>query len=419
MLQKLKNWLYFYIAWYFRFFAQIKLKIWNPRIAVIMGSSGKTTLLHLIESQLKEGFKYSHHANSSLGIPFDILGLKRKDLLWYEWIKLFIQAPIKLFSKTPVEKIYIVEADCDRPYEGDFLSSLLKPEITLWTTVSKTHSMNFDSLVNNGEFSSIEKAIAYEFGFFVERTTSLVLLNADNNFEVEESSRVQCNLEKISLISNLNKYEVETNKTKFHFKDFSVNFNCLLPKEVGLSILMCKRLVEYFGYKFDNNFTKFKLPPGRSSTFKGIKNTTIVDSAYNSNLSSLSTILEMFNEIKTQNPKWIVIGDMLEQGNSERSEHVKLANKIKGYRFDKVVLLGPRVREHAKPILGKDTPSFLYPKEVLNYLKMNIKGGEIILFKGARFLEGVIENLLLNKKDSAKLDRREKAWQIRRKKWGL
>ena len=59
------------------------------------------------------------------------------------------------------------------------------------------------------------------------------------------------------------------------------------------------------------------------------------------------------------------------------------------------------------------------PKEVLDYLKDNLAGGEMILFKGARFLEGVIENLLENKEDAAKLARREKVWEIRRRKWDL
>jgi len=55
----------------------------------------------------------------------------------------------------------------------------------------------------------------------------------------------------------------------------------------------------------------------------------------------------------------------------------------------------------------------------LDYLKGNIEGGEIILFKGARFLEGVIENLLEDKGNVKYLARREKIWEIRRKKWGL
>jgi hypothetical protein len=48
-----------------------------------------------------------------------------------------------------------------------------------------------------------------------------------------------------------------------------------------------------------------------------------------------------------------------------------------------------------------------------------LQGGETILFKGARFMEGVIENLLVDKKDAAKLVRREKIWEIRRKQWGF
>ena len=59
------------------------------------------------------------------------------------------------------------------------------------------------------------------------------------------------------------------------------------------------------------------------------------------------------------------------------------------------------------------------PKEGLDFILKNLKGGETILFKGARFLEGIIEKLLLNKSDIDKLVRREKAWQNRRKEWGL
>src|SRR4029079_19637449 len=99
IISKLKSVLYFPIANYFKFFADIKLKRWNPRIIVITGSSGKTTLLHLIESQIQDKAKYSHHANSAYGIPFDILGLERKTLTPGEWIYLFLAAPFRIFSK--------------------------------------------------------------------------------------------------------------------------------------------------------------------------------------------------------------------------------------------------------------------------------------------------------------------------------
>ncbi len=144
MINKFKKFLYFPVAYYFRFFAKIRLLRWKPRVIVITGSSGKTTLLHFIESQLGTNAKYSHRANSAYGIPFDILGLKRKNLIPYEWIYIFTTAPFMAFKKPPNKKFYTVEADCDRPGEGKFLAKLLKPEITLWTNSSLMNSANFD-----------------------------------------------------------------------------------------------------------------------------------------------------------------------------------------------------------------------------------------------------------------------------------
>src|SRR5581483_5921751 len=132
MISKLKKRFYFWGAQYFRYFASIRLSRWKPRIVVVTGSTGKTTLLHLLESQLGSRSRYSHQANSSFGIPFDILGMKRTSLKPVEWIFLLLSAPFRVLLPVPKENIYIVEADCDRPREGEFLASFLKPEVTLW-----------------------------------------------------------------------------------------------------------------------------------------------------------------------------------------------------------------------------------------------------------------------------------------------
>ena len=86
--------------------------------------------------------------------------------------------------------------------------------------------------------------------------------------------------------------------------------------------------------------------------------------------------------------------------------------------------MGPRVCKYTYPKLqglvsGVKIEKFETPKEALDYIEANILGGEVILFKGARFLEGVIEHLLADKNEVAKLCRREPIWQARRKEWGL
>lgn len=418
-MRAIKRVLYFPIAYYFKFWAKIRLFLWKPKIIVITGSSGKTTLLHLVESQIGNKARYSHHANSSYGIPFDILGLGRKDLTPNEWIFLFFLAPFKAFKNVPREKIYIVEADCDRPGEGKFLASLLKPEITLWINSSLTHSVNFDSLVRNKCFLTVEEAIAYEFGYFLEYTKKIAIINGDSSLIKKQLTRTNTSILPISKTS-LKSYKIFNDRTEFVFGEKKYSINFIVPKDVFYSILMAKLLVGTLKFPFDSSFLNLTLPPGRNSVFKGIKNTTLIDSTYNATPDGVKTILEMFEKYPSDN-KWIVLGDMIELGDEEKEEHKKVGRIISKMKLEKIILIGPRVSKYIPPILPITliSQTFLMPREGLDYILTNIKGGETILFKGARFLEGIIEHLLVNKNDISKLVRREKAWQNRRKAWGL
>jgi len=439
MYRAVKNFFYFPVASYFRFLAGIRLSIWKPKVIVITGTSGKTTLLHFIASQLKNKAKYSYFANSSFGIPFDILGLKRKKLTPDEWLYLFIKAPLNVFKKFPKQKIYVVEADCDRPKEGKFLAGLLKPEVTLWTNVSRAHTMNFDSLVKENKMTSkVEETIAYEFGYFLETTSRLAILNGDSDLINKQMIRSKARIKSVSQ-KNTDYYKLFKDHTEFKINGKTYSINAMLPKETSLSIQMTILLLEYLKIKPTLSFSKFTLPPGRYSLFKGIKNTTIIDSSYNATPDGVRSILGMFG-LYPASKKWLVLGDMIELGDEEKEEHEKLADMISLMKLDKIILVGPRLRKYATPRRwqgtsplrwqGSDldsfevdtndrTKTFLMPKEALDYLIQNLQGEEAILFKGARFLEGIIEHLLVDKRDVIRLCRRELIWQERRKKWGL
>lgn len=448
MLKELKKLLYFPAANYFKFFAGIRLRRWNPRIILITGSNGKTTLLHLMEAQLGEKAKYSHNANSSFGIPFDILGMGRATLLKSEWLKLFLLAPFNALKRPPGELLYVVEADCDRPGEGKFLAEFLRPEVVLWTNTARTHGVNFELVALKrsgagwkpapamGRGDTIEEAIAYEFGFFLEYCREMAVVNGDNLLEKKQIGRTNVKVVEIKKHRNLEEYKLEKNETVFRIKGEKFSFKALLPEEVFYSVAMCREAVKYLNLPFDNGFSRFVMPPGRSSLFKGIKGTTIVDSCYNADLSSMKAVLNMFDKLAGKN-RWVVVGDMLEQGEGERAEHEKLAELLSKYDFERIILMGPRVGQYVYPILDQKSKikdqnqnlklktknlnieKFLGPKETLEYLIKNIRGGEVILFKGARFMEGIIENLLEDKSDVSKLARREKVWQKRRKAWGI
>jgi UDP-N-acetylmuramoyl-tripeptide--D-alanyl-D-alanine ligase len=420
MIKAFKRALYFPVANYFRFWAKIRLNFWKPVIIVITGSSGKTTLLHLIESQIGKKARYSHHANSSFGIPFDILGLNRKRFTLGEWISFFLLAPLKILKPVSQEKLYIAEADCDRPGEGEFLADLLNPDITLWISSSLTHSANFDTLVKDKIFPTVEEAIASEFGRFLKKTRKFAIVNGDNIYIKEQLNKAKVPVKTIEH-KDLQSYKITEYCTYFVIGDKKYSINSILPKEVFYSIQMTNLLVRTLNLPFDFTFKNFILPPGRSSVFKGVKDTIILDSTYNCTPDGMKVILQMFDKYPSKN-KWIVLGDMIELGNNEKEEHEKLANLLNSMKLNKIILVGPRVSEFTYPKLNPragEIEKFISPKEGLDYISKTICGKEVILFKGARFLEGIIEQLLLDKEDSKKLVRREAVWQNRRKTFGV
>ena len=423
MLRTLKSSLYFFVAGYFKFFAAIQLGIWKPKVVVITGSNGKTTALHLIEAQLQSKARYSHHANSAYGIPFDILGLQRVTFARSEWLKIFWLAPIRAFKKPYPETLYVVEADCDRPREGLFLSSLLRPAVTIWLSSARTHSQNFDRLVSSGTFSLVDEAIAHEFGYFVEKAQELVIFNADNSLIKKQLKRSQARQQAIKE-SDLSDYQVTLHRSHFTIGNQMVSLHYLLPQETFYALAATHHLLQFLGQPLDPNFTKLQLPPGRSSILNGIKNTTIIDSSYNANLASTAAILTMVSKLASPK-KWLILGDLIEQGQEEGEEHEKLADLVATQEFAAIILVGPRLTEYTYPLLRTHNEkagnllAFINPAEALHYLEKNLQGGEILVFKGARFLEGIIEHLLEDQKDVAKLCRREPIWQQRRRQWGL
>jgi len=424
MLSSLKRRLYFFVAYYFRFFARLKLRRWSPKIIVVTGSAGKTTLLHLIEAQLGAQAHYSHHANSSYGIPFDILGLPGVQRSRLDWLGLFVAAPFKAFTRTHPQKLYVAEVDTDRPKEGAFLASLLKPDITLWVSLLHTHTAQFDGLVKAGRYRTPEDAIAADYGNLVAATKELVILNGDDERMVKQTKRTEASIRHISLRA-LDSYQPAYDHTVFVVGKKHYTLPALVPKATFYQVAMADELLEYLHQQPDFAYQRFHLPPGRSNVFKGIKGTTLIDSTYNnSNADSLIGVVDMFEELPVQH-KWAVIGDLLEQGEDERREHQKVAEALNKTHFERLILCGPRVAQHTTPGLSdelrKRTEVVVYeqPAEVLAYLKAQLTGGEAVLFKGVRFLEGVIEALLADKNDAKKLPRREPIWEKRRKNWGL
>ncbi len=417
---KLKKRLYFTVARYFQFFANLALKRWHPRIIAITGSAGKTTMMLMLEHELEQKAHYSHEANSAFGVPFDVLGLDGIRGSKLRWLYLLIAAPFRGIFYRHKEPFYVVEIDGERPHEAEFLADWLKPEVTIWVSIGLSHAAQFEKEVKNGNFANVKEAIVAEFANLPARTTKRVYIDKSSELMAEATAKIHAKVIPIDT-RVLKKYVVFPDSTDFTYGDTTFHFNHPEPREIIYNLFVLQDLMKYLKMKFNPDFTDVRIAPGRSSYFQGIKNTNIIDSSYNAHMISMASILDMARRMHAEK-KWLIIGDIVEQGSLEAEEHQKLAKLIADVDAEKVILVGRRTKEYTVPELKKlgiSAVSTTDPQKALSYIKNHLKGGETLLFKGSQYLEWIIEKLLANQDDVKKLCRREKAAVRRRKEWGL
>ena len=417
---KFKKRFYFVVARYFRYFANIVLKRWKPRIVAVTGSAGKTTMMVMLEHEIGKKAHYSHDANSAFGVPFDILGLKGIRGSKLRWIWLLIAAPIKAIFTWRRKEFYVVEIDGERPHEAEFLAEWLKPEVTIWVSIGLSHAVQFEKIVSEGKFKSVEEAIAAEFANLPANTSKRVYIDAKSKIMVEATKGIDAKVIPINK-SDLKKYVVYPDYTDFTYGDTTFHFDHPEPKDIAFNLFVAKDLMKYLKLKFNPDFTGLKIAPGRCSHFKGIKGIDIIDSSYNAHMISMISVLDMAKRMHAEH-KWLVIGDIVDQGSMTEEEHIRLAKLIADVDPEKVILVGRRTKQFTAPELKKlgiSAVATTDPKKALEYIEKRIRGRETLIFKGSQYLEWIIEKLLADPKDTKKLCRREKAAVARRKSWGL
>ena len=417
---KISDRLYFVVASYFKFWANISLKRWKPRIIMVTGSAGKTTMLNLIEAQLGKDAHYSHNANSAFGIAFDILGMKGVGAKKSDWLKLILKSPIRAFSYTHKEGFYIVENDGDYPGRAQFVSKWLKPEASVWISLGRSHAMCFDEVVRKGKFKDLDDAIASEFASIPKNTRKYVLIDGDNETMVEKTTGIKAKVECVSKKS-LKSYEVAPNRATFKFSKHEFVFNDPIPRDATIQLAMLEKLMAYLGRDVNYDLSNYVTPPGRSNYFDGKDGLKLIDSSYNAHIISMQTMLDTFSEMKAPH-KWIVVGDIIDQGSVEEDEHKKLAKMLADVKPEQVILIGRRTIKYTYPEMqkmGVKVSAFKKPDAALKFMEKNLTGKETILFKGSQYLEWIVEKLLKNPEDAAKLPRQNELYKKRRAQWGL
>ncbi len=443
----MKRLLVLFFLGYLRFFTKLQLQKIHPIVIGVAGSSGKSSLVSLLKSVLSASYavKTSEGKNSETGIPLSILGISMKSYGPVDWLKVAFLAPLSVLTKWEKCDIYIAEMGIDSPVEPKNMSYLLKivtPKIGMVTNVGVEHSVYFDPFVSTTSDEERQKQIlaltAKEETFLLRRIpkNGTAIVNMDDEAIAKVQNRIQASQMTISLQNK--KADLVVKKIDVSIKEFRME---ILWKDKSYFLTIPQFLPVFYAYEFlfalatamqlDIPLSdaiaalekSFALPPGRLSIFEGVKGTTLIDSSYNNATPEpILGILQILRRIQTPRQRKIaIIGDMRELGSQSKIEHEKVAHAL-SQSVDMVILIGPLMHNYAAPILKRlKVPyfSFIRFTDAKETILQEIREKDIILVKSSQntlFLERVVEMLLADKANVAKLCRRGKFWDEQRAK---
>ncbi|MFA7663158.1 MAG: Mur ligase family protein [Patescibacteria group bacterium] len=377
---------------YLKFFARLqlskvrfiqKLKKRQLDIVGITGSAGKSSTLFACQAVLSSHFKVKTNDgyNSESGLPLSIIGLKITDYNLLSWLKIIILCPIKLLINWQSYDILILEMGVDSPtwpHNIDYLLSVVQPNIAIFLNVSFVHVANFKSID-----------------------------------QIAQEKAKMANLAKVAIINNQDKLvkKYTQNKNIINLVPTKIKFDQFyLPEIYHICFGAALSLARIFNINYNeavkNLQADFVLPPSRSSILDGIKNSTIIDSSYNSSPIACSELLKFLTTFKTK--KIAVLGDMRELGDSSKEEHQKIYD-LATKSADLIISVGPETTKY----FGDKSKKFTYWWQTAEFLKNEVKGGETILVKGSQntiFLEELVKSILKNPDDTKKICRQSKYW---------
>ena len=258
--------------------------------------------------------------------------------------------PLSLFNIKQNDHYGVLEVGMDKKGEIDYLSKIIKPDVSVITNINYAHAKNFQDI----------NQIALAKSEIIHNTKSYghIVLNADDRFfELHKKLALKNNLTVVSFSiknqkshfklvnivreSKIFKINIKINNKKKYFlisNNFQNNIYNILATLAVMSIYIN---VLKLNKKI---FLSFKPPQGRGDISKikiGNKIINLIDESYNSNPLSLKSAILNYDKIQSKkSKKYLLIGDMLELGKHSKKLHESIVPIINKTKIDKVFVKG-------------------------------------------------------------------------------
>jgi hypothetical protein len=346
--------------------------------------------------------------------------------------------------------------DFDKFFEGNLDTCVV-------TALTDEHNQNYSNSLNMYDLELLSAHIPDEL--YLDLKQSEVLDNTKNVIiemlkpvKYAENFYLPLDINKLSnsiFQGNMNSYKVvfplieNIGKAK-KIQKFSIDNNYLLPFTFAKTLYVVIDIAKKYNICdeiISECFLNLDLPKGRFSKLKGVKNSVLIDSSYNSDPDSVLLFLDSLKiELENQsNGEYdiikhnIILGEMRELGDISIDKHKIILDNLRALKLnytdkiEKIVLLGETWKlcdeqnitkvDGVKSYIAYNGLSYtVYDKagDIYRDFQEEIRPFSWYWIKGSQntiFLEILVEKLLLDPKDKTLLCRQEERWLQLRKKY--
>lgn len=337
--------------------AQYYRKNYPAYAIAITGSVGKTTTRELLYTILSSNYtvlKSEKNYNNHIGVPLTLLRLNHD------------------------YNIILLEMGMNHMGEIEYLSNMVKPDLSVITNIGTSHI---------GNLGSKKKIFDAKMEITAGMKDGILFVNGDDSFlkklkNTEDYRVIKCGRKQAH---TLVPYDIQEEldhlsfKVRYQNQEYVVTVpvtgkhfltNILIAMEIGLFLhIDIQTMID--SLKHFESFTH-RMNVIQTDEF------TVIDDCYNASYESFKSVCHFLKNRKEE--KILVVGDILELGKFSQKIHKKLKKKLAKIPNATILSVG----DATKIWKGKNIIHFENVQELITYLARINKKNKLILLKGSR-----------------------------------
>jgi len=357
----------------------------QPKIVGITGSNGKTTTKDMVAATLATVFrvhKTDGNLNNHIGLPLTLLSMPQDS------------------------EIAVLEMGMSARGEIEFLSQLAKPDAVIITMIGDAHMLQLGS---REEIARAKTEILSGL-----REGGLFIYNGDEPLipqvlpEMKRPAAYRAITFGISVANDYSATDVRMGEDATSFQacgklaSESTYTIPLLGLHNVTNALAAIALAQAFGVSegdIADGLASMRMTGMRIEKVKAESGLTILNDAYNASPSSMKAALALLDTLTGYERKFVVLGDMLELGESEVDYHRQIGASLDPGVIEAVYAYGNLGRFYAEAAASNfpegRVHAFADKDDLTRQLAASVTPNDVVLVKGSRGmrLEDVVKQL--------------------------